>query len=105
MLRSIPNLTILDGGLVGLIEASDEIERHLANLQPQNQEDSEFSRIESWIDPDQTKVVTESVDCESFMDRFPDLRDAMEKANDMLREDSAHALRQANAVLNKAKVK
>mmetsp|Transcript_19954 Transcript_19954/g.28678 ORF Transcript_19954/g.28678 Transcript_19954/m.28678 type:complete len:241 (+) Transcript_19954:112-834(+) len=103
--RSLPNLTILDGGLMGLIEASDEIEKHLESLQPQNQDDEEASAITPWIDAESLKDASDPVDIESFMDRFPELRNAHDRAEDMLREDSAHVLRQASAALNKAKVK
>lgn len=39
-------------------------------LQPDNQEDSEYSKIDHWIDPTLTNDITEEVDCDSFMDRF-----------------------------------
>ena len=39
-------------------------------VQPDNQEDSEYSRIESWIDSSVTSDANEAVDSEAFLDRY-----------------------------------
>jgi hypothetical protein len=98
----------LVGGLVGLIDASDQLQKHLENLKPVVEEADLNPTIENWFaeeDDSPPEVTPDSIDQEYVLEAYPDTRQAAERVTDMLQEESAYILRQATSALNKVKSK
>lgn len=97
------------GGLVGLIEASDQLQKHLENLRPQVDEATLNPTIDNWFAEDNGGGGGEaggsgsSVDEGYLMEQYPAVKESAERVNDMLLEESSYLLRQATAALNKTK--
>jgi hypothetical protein len=121
VLRSLPNLQILDGGfscliflmfpipgsLVGIVAASEDFEKHLLTLTPDTTDfEQSLSRLPPWIPPTFTQTQSvEPVTVDDMMLKYPNLKDMMESVTDMLNEDSNHLLRLSTQALSKAQVK
>mmetsp|Transcript_13873 Transcript_13873/g.22983 ORF Transcript_13873/g.22983 Transcript_13873/m.22983 type:complete len:246 (+) Transcript_13873:63-800(+) len=105
VLRTIPDLNILDGGLVGLIDASDQLQKHLENLKPKVDEADLNPTLENWFEEEMNGngATEDNIDDGYLQEKFPDVKESAERVNDMLREESAYILRQATSAINKSK--
>lgn len=94
---------MLLGGLVGLIDASDQLQKHLENLKPDVDESALSAPLENWFEEQGGAggdAAEETVDEEYVLDISPDVRQAVERITDMLQEESSYMLRQATSALN-----
>lgn len=94
--------------MVGLIDASDQLEKHLANLKPEVDETALNPTLENWFEEEggtEGGTAEENIDEEYVLDINSDVRHSVERITDMLQEESSYILRQAASALNKVKAK
>lgn len=91
---------------MGLIDASDQLQKHIENLKPAVSDAELNPKLDNWFAEDDSAesndVDTDNIDQEYVLEKFPEVKDSVERINDMLREESSYILRQANSAINKA---
>lgn len=91
---------------MGLIDASDQLQKHLENLKPAVSDAELNPKLDNWFAEDDSAenndVDTDNIDQEYVLEKFPEVKDSVERINDMLREESSYILRQVNSAINKA---
>ena len=134
VLRSLPRLQILDGkviqrflflslsifvisknffsflgSLIGLTEASNEIEKQLELLVPDTTDfELSLKGLTPWI-PENSLSNNLSNDfsfsIDEMMEKYPQLKETYDGINDIINEDSGHLLRLATSAISKAQIK
>jgi hypothetical protein len=101
IIQGIPQLQILDGGHVGLIDASEALERHIASIKPDDSVVNMELPVKNWFTVDDLKVDDlENVKSDSSLNT---VNKAVEETLEMLQEESGHLLRKASGVISKLK--
>ena len=101
IIQGIPQLQILDGGHVGLIDASEALERHIASIKPEDSVVNLELPIKNWFTADDLKVDDiENLKSDSSLNI---VNKSVEETLEMLQEESAHLLRKASGVIAKLK--
>lgn len=107
IMRTLPNLQLLDGGLVGLIDATNQLEKHLEGLKPQVDDSISKAPLDNWFEGTSRGNVgtddTDGIDQEYALQSCPSIKQTAEKIEDMLKEESTYLFRLATAAVNKAK--
>jgi hypothetical protein len=122
VLRALPKLQILDGslsslspylpspiagGLIGLMHAADDIEKHLQSITPDTSAFEEsLAALPPWLPPSEiARLPNTANSVDDVLEKYGDLKEMMESVTDILNEDSGHLLRLASSALSKAQVK
>lgn len=90
------NILFSAGGLVGLTEATNKVEEELAAIKPDPM----------YLEPLPSEPWFDATSLASFQEETSgagrDVLDAIEKVQDIMREESAHIFRKSQTALNKA---
>ncbi len=103
VLRALPQLNILDGGHITILDATSALEAFVASVKP----DPALSvplPVEPWWTPDESSVDSSAAGIENDLNNgaFRSAMEAHDKVLEILREDTAHLLRKAQSSVLKA---
>jgi hypothetical protein len=119
ILRALPNLQILDGGHVGIIETYDTLQNHIENIKPDDEYKVDIPPT-SWFDSNNVKLapggdgdeddtgimeIIQSGLGGEKLHVFTPVANSYETTMDMLKEDCALILRKSSSVMTKTKSK
>lgn len=116
ILRALPNLQILDGGHVGIIETYNTLQNHIENIKPDDNYKVDIPAV-SWFDSSDIKLapggdgednimeVIQSGVCGEKVNIFAPVAKSYETTMDMLKEDCALIQRKASSVMTKTNSK
>lgn len=108
VMRTLPQLEIIDGGHLQVNEAFESLEDHLKTIQA-DRTAAKTPPLEPWFQADEldaeVNIGTEPSDLEVFINSSKEFKDvvvAQDRIEEMLREDCAHVMRKAQSAISKA---
>ena len=102
--KDLPQVMVLDGGHIGLVEASEALEQHIASIKPDESIVNSQLPVRNWFGESDVAVPSGVDDC---ADGAPpaSIRAAVDTAKQctsMIGEDCTHLLRTASKAISKA---
>ena len=104
MSRDLPQLVVLDGGHIGLVEASEALEQHIANIKPDESILNSQLPTRSWFAEIELEVPS-TVDDTNGAPATSSIKgavDVAEQCTHMISEECTHLLRNASKAISKA---
>lgn len=94
----------MPGGLVGLIDAANQLQKHLESLIPVVDEEYLNPPLENWFEDEEGGPTETDPAAAELTECYPEAIEAAERVREVLQEESSYILRQAASALNKAKM-